>query len=88
MWSHLGEAISSWILTVWNCPREIPNPMTNGDLISFFASLPEVMLRQRQFEEVDIVIKDGNVVVTRGSLRKRPLRSFSSPFSNGNHTSP
>ena len=72
VWRVTPEAISSHITIVWNRVRQTRYQMTMGDVVSFLAYLPEVLLEQGMFREMDIAIKNGDVTVARGSFRARP----------------
>ena len=86
VWRVTRAIISSQITTIWNRVRQTQCQMTMGDMISFLAYLPEVLLREGMFREMDITIKDGDVVVARGSFRAQRIRHLMELSSNSNVT--
>ena len=61
---------------LWNRVRQTEYDMTMGDMISFLAYLPEILLQRNKFSEMNIAIKDNNVVVARGLFSAKPSRSI------------
>ena len=78
------KATLSRITTIWNPVRQSQYPMTIGDLISFLAYLPEYLLQQQMFREMDIVITDDGVIVARGSFRAASIGNIMELSSNPN----
>ena len=79
VWRVVRQTVLSEITTVWNYVRQTQCQMTMGDVISFLAYLPEVLLQQQMFREMDIVITDDGVVVARGSFRARTISRLMEP---------
>ena len=60
-------------------PRNIPLrvlPLQYGNVVSLMAKLPEVLLRENMFREMDIVVKDDGVVVGEGMVRSSTCSGF------------
>ena len=75
VWRVAQDAVTCAVTTLWNRVKQTQYQITKGDMISFLASLPGLLLRDNVFREMNIAIKDGDVVVARGSFRTEPLAS-------------
>ena len=73
VWRITQELLTSEVTVLWNRVKQDRYLLTGGDVISFLAYLPEVLLREDIYQEMDIVIHDGGVTVARGSFRAKPL---------------
>jgi len=73
VWRMAQPLLTCEVITLWNRVKQDQYLMTGGDLISFLAYLPEQLLRDNRFEVMDILIKEADVVVARGSFRVKPL---------------
>ncbi len=73
VWRMAQPLLTCEVITLWNRVKQDQYLMTGGDLISCLAYLPEQLLRDNRFEVMDILIKEGEVVVARGSFRVKPL---------------
>jgi hypothetical protein len=73
VWRMAQPLLTCEVITLWNRVKQDQYLMTGGDLISCLAYLPEQLLRDNRFEVMDILIKEGDVVVARGSFRVKPL---------------
>ena len=77
VWQVTRNAINSRITTIWNRakpPSQSPQySLTKGDLISMLAYLPEVCLRDRKLQEMNIEIRESGEVIARGLVRMKPL---------------
>ena len=51
-------------------------PLQYGNAVSLTAKLPEVLLRDNMFREMDIAVKEEGVVVARGTVRSMALTGF------------
>ncbi|KAL8823454.1 MAG: hypothetical protein Q9191_005839 [Dirinaria sp. TL-2023a] len=70
-----GKTVSTWHRAV----AKKASPMTNGDLVSFFAHLPEVLLKDEKWHELAIVTRHNDpkgVVLARGSIRTAQASSI------------
>jgi len=73
VWRMAQPLLTCEVITLWNRVKQDQYLMTGGDLISFLAYLPQQLLRDNRFEVMDILIKEGDVMVARGSFRVKPL---------------
>lgn len=76
VWRAAQPLLTSEVIVLWNRAKQDRNVITDGDLISFLAYLPEILLKEDKFQEMDIVIHDGGVTVARGSFRVKPLTAL------------
>ncbi|KAL8788310.1 MAG: hypothetical protein Q9195_007366 [Heterodermia aff. obscurata] len=76
VWRTTSIAGNSEITTIWNRvkpPAGSPQyGITKGDLLVMFAHLPEICLRDRRFQEMNIEITYSGVVIARGLVRIKP----------------
>ena len=77
VWQVTRSSMNCQVTTIWNRtkpPAGSPQyTFTKGDLISMLAYLPEVCLRDRRFQEMNIEIRERGQVVARGLVRTKPL---------------
>lgn len=71
----ITASVTIYFVGVTGIPRGV-QPLQYGDLISLLATLPETLLREGVFREMDIVVKDGNVVVGKGLMRLTTSSGF------------
>ena len=72
-------AITATVTTSFNRIRIIPphiDPLRIGNIISLVAKLPEPLLQADMFREMDILIRDNNVVIGEGKVRSSALGGF------------
>ena len=89
VWQVTRNAINSQITTIWNRakpPSQPQYPINKGDLISMLAYLPEVCLRDRKLQEMNIEIRESGEVIARGLVRVKPLLGLPSGPSIMNDT--
>ncbi|CAD6587519.1 MAG: hypothetical protein ASARMPREDX12_002920 [Alectoria sarmentosa] len=67
--------VTTFFIRVTGIPPRL-QPLQYGNLISLLAKLPEVLLREDMFREMDIVVMDDNVVVGKGTMRLTPPSGF------------
>lgn len=73
VFKSIDIAITTEVISIFNrAARSIPYVMSSGDLIGFVAYLPEHLLREKKWQEMDIALTDNEfpgVVIARGSIR-------------------
>ena len=65
-------AITTSVKTSFVRVRDVParlQQLQYGNLVSLLAKLPEILLREDMFREMDILVEDNNVVVGKGTMR-------------------
>ncbi|KAL8932087.1 MAG: hypothetical protein Q9216_006967 [Gyalolechia sp. 2 TL-2023] len=69
------QAITVEVRTIWNAAPAPPKTyvINSMDLVNFLAHLAVVILRERKFAEMNVVISDDGVVLVRGAVRTRPI---------------
>ena len=77
VWQVTRSAMNCQVTTIWNRikpPAGSPQyPISKGDLISMLAYLPEVSLRDRRFQEMNVEISERGQLIARGLVRTKPL---------------
>jgi len=73
VWRVGQPLLTCEIIALWNRVKQDRYLMTGGDMISLLAYLPEILLRESKYQEMDIVIHDDGVTVARGAVRVKPL---------------
>ena len=77
VWQVTRKGITSQITTIWNRakpPAGSPQYYINkGHLISMLAYLPEVCLRDKRLQEMNIEVRESGEVIARGLIRVKPL---------------
>ncbi len=74
-----GTAITATVTISFSRVRIIPpqiDPLRVGNIISLVAKLPEPLLQVDMFREMDILVKDNNVVIGKGKVRSSALGGF------------
>lgn len=71
----ITASVTTYFIRVTGIPPRL-QPLQHGNLISLLAKIPEVLLREDMFREMDIVVKDDNVVVGKGTMRLTPPSGF------------
>ncbi|KAI4093254.1 MAG: hypothetical protein LQ339_007732 [Xanthoria mediterranea] len=73
VFKSIDITITTEVVSIFNrAARSIPYVMSSGDLIAFVAYLPEHLLREKKWQEMDIALTDKQfpeVVIARGSIR-------------------
>ena len=64
----ITATVTTFFIRVTGIPPRL-QPLQYGNLISLLTKLPAVLLREDMFCETDIVVKDDNVVVGKGTMR-------------------
>lgn len=64
----ITTAVTTKFIRVKNIPPRV-DPLMYGNLVSLLAKLPEVLLRENRFCEMDIVVKDDGVSIGIGTMR-------------------
>ena len=77
VWQETHKAITCGVTTIWNRVEQTRYEMTKGDMISFLAYLPEILLKWNKFSEMNIAIKDNGIVVARGLFRTKAFDRLS-----------
>lgn len=71
----ITTSVTTHFIRVPRIPPRI-EPLKYANLISLLAKLPEVLLRVNMFREMDIVVKDVDVAIGKGTLRSTDLDGF------------
>ena len=72
----ITASVTIYFVRVPGIPRRLQS-LQYGNLISLLAKLPEILLLKGMFREMDIMVKEDNVVVGKGTMR---LTASSSKF--------
>ncbi|KAL8699146.1 MAG: hypothetical protein Q9201_006174 [Fulgogasparrea decipioides] len=76
-WRTTIPSVASEVTSIWNSVRPRPGTrpylVTNGDLISLLARLPEYLLQENKFREMNIAINENGIDLAKGSFRTKPL---------------
>ncbi|KAL8993089.1 MAG: hypothetical protein Q9188_007418 [Gyalolechia gomerana] len=76
-------AITVEVRTIWNALPAAPQGINSGDMINMLAELAVVILRERKYTEMNVVISDEGVEIARGAIRTRPIpKPNSSPLTS------
>ena len=77
VWRLTRTTAKSEISTIWNRVRPPAGSrqydINKGDLLSMFAKLPEICLRDRKLQEMNIEIRENGQLIARGLIRSKPL---------------
>ena len=71
----ITASVTTHFIRVPRIPSRI-EPLKYANLISLLAKLPEVLLRENMFREMDIVVKDVDVAIGKGTLRSTDSDGF------------
>ena len=71
----ITASVTTYFIRVLGIPRRL-QPLQYGNLISLLAKIPEILFREDMFREMDIVVKDDNVVVGKGTVRLTASSGF------------
>ncbi|KAL8647761.1 MAG: hypothetical protein Q9210_005369 [Variospora velana] len=72
------DAIGAEVRTIWNRVRDpaaaapAPTLLIAGDVINMIARLPETLLREEKFSEMNIDMLEGEVLLGKGAVRVGP----------------
>ncbi|KAL8709703.1 MAG: hypothetical protein Q9220_005643 [cf. Caloplaca sp. 1 TL-2023] len=94
--SHHDEVLNTWqcslraiavdVRTVWNSidvPGTPPDyGFRSGDMVSMFARLASVLLRERHYSEMNVIVLDAGTVIARGLIRTKPISGSITTLSN------
>lgn len=68
-------AVTVEVRTIWTSHPAAPHyyMTTGGDMINMLAQLATVIIRERRYAEMNVIIYDEGVVIARGAIRTKPL---------------
>ncbi|KAI4188450.1 MAG: hypothetical protein L6R41_002129 [Letrouitia leprolyta] len=83
------HAVTVEVRTIFNRiddPRHATYDLTSGDMVNMMAGLAVTLLRENKFSELDIMILDRGVKISRGAMRIKPLVGTNVPLKEVNGT--